>query len=347
VQEQRIASTRLADGTEVAYATAGSGPLLLFVGGWLSHLEHSWALPAERAFLTGMAHGRTLVRYDRPGCGLSGPAPEPTLDREVAALSAVVDAVRAERRSDGPIDVVASSLGVPVTLRWAAENPDDVRRLVLFGGWTVGPDLSEPDVREHVIGLVGTHWGLGSDVLTEIFAPDAAAGTRSALATYQQQCCSGSFAASLLRLCHELDVSDSLEEVAAPTLVLRRQGDRAAPDEQSRMIAERLPSATMRVLPGRSHLPYIGEVAPVVAEIRAFLGLPGPGRREGRVLTDRQREVAELVSQGLTNREIGTRLGITERSAEGHVERIRLRLDARSRAQIAAWWAGEGSPAAG
>ena len=58
-------------GLEVAFATAGHGPPLLFVGGWLSHLELSWALPAERQFLEGLAHGRTLLRYDRPGCGLS------------------------------------------------------------------------------------------------------------------------------------------------------------------------------------------------------------------------------------------------------------------------------------
>jgi DNA-binding CsgD family transcriptional regulator len=57
------------------------------------------------------------------------------------------------------------------------------------------------------------------------------------------------------------------------------------------------------------------------------------------VLTARQREVAALVSEGMTNREIGNRLGISERSAEGHIERIRHRLDVRSRAQIAAWWA--------
>jgi DNA-binding CsgD family transcriptional regulator len=55
-------------------------------------------------------------------------------------------------------------------------------------------------------------------------------------------------------------------------------------------------------------------------------------------LTGRQREVAALVTDGLTNREIGARLVISERSAEGHVERIRIRLGVRSRAQIAAWW---------
>ena len=44
------------------------------------------------------------------------------------------------------------------------------------------------------------------------------------------------------------------------------------------------------------------------------------------------------MAEGLTNREIGERLGIDERSAEGHLERIRLRLGVRSRAQVAAWW---------
>ena len=85
----------LADGTTVAYATAGSGPPLLFVGGWLSHLELSWALPAERAFLAALARGRTLVRYDRPGCGLSGDASAPTMDREIETLSAVLAAIEA------------------------------------------------------------------------------------------------------------------------------------------------------------------------------------------------------------------------------------------------------------
>ena len=333
--EQRIASVRLADGTLVAYARVGTGPPMLFLGGWLSHLELSWNLPAERAFLAGLARGRMLIRYDRPGCGLSSAVSEPTLEREVEAVSAVLWAVGAAKS----IDVVGSSLGVPIAIRWTAENPGSVRRLALYGGWVTGTHLSELRVREQVIGLVSTHWGLGSEVLTDIFAPDATAGTRAAFAEYQRQCCSGEFAAALVRLCYSLDVSADLAAIHAPTLVLHRDGDRAAPGDQSRRIAEGIASATLRTVPGRSHLPYIGDVLPVIAEIRSFLGLRAPSRSEVAVLTARQREVAALVSEGMTNREIGLRLGISERSAEGHTERIRLRLGVRSRAQIAAWWA--------
>ncbi|OLC55508.1 MAG: hypothetical protein AUH85_09110 [Chloroflexi bacterium 13_1_40CM_4_68_4] len=54
-------------------------------------------------------------------------------------------------------------------------------------------------------------------------------------------------------------------------------------------------------------------------------------------LSPREREVADLVAEGLTNREIAERLVISERTAEGHVEQIRNKLAFHSRTQIAGW----------
>jgi class 3 adenylate cyclase/CheY-like chemotaxis protein len=54
-------------------------------------------------------------------------------------------------------------------------------------------------------------------------------------------------------------------------------------------------------------------------------------------LSRRQQEVAALVGAGLTNREIAERLFIAERSAEGHVERIRNKLGVHSRTEITLW----------
>ena len=70
--EQQLGVASLEDGTAVCFAVAGKGPVAIYVPGWVSHLELGWALPAEREFYEGLADGRTLVRYDRPGCGLSG-----------------------------------------------------------------------------------------------------------------------------------------------------------------------------------------------------------------------------------------------------------------------------------
>ena len=137
--------------------------------GWLTHLELGWELPAERAFYEALAPGCRLVRYDRAGCGLSAASSRPpSLALELEQLAAVVATLGA-----GPFDLMGTSMGAPVAVAWAAAHPETVRRLVLYGGWARGAELSPPTVRNHVLGLIESHWGLGSDVLTDIFAPDA------------------------------------------------------------------------------------------------------------------------------------------------------------------------------
>jgi non-specific serine/threonine protein kinase len=55
------------------------------------------------------------------------------------------------------------------------------------------------------------------------------------------------------------------------------------------------------------------------------------------LLTRRELEVVALVAAGLTNKEIAERLFLSERTAEGHVERIRNKLGVRSRTDVATW----------
>lgn len=64
---------------------------------------------------------------------------------------------------------------------------------------------------------------------------------------------------------------------------------------------------------------------------------PSAASKTGEVLTRRQREVADLIADGCSNREIAAKLVISLRTAEGHVEKILVRLGFTSRAQIAAW----------
>jgi pimeloyl-ACP methyl ester carboxylesterase len=256
------------------------------------------------------------------------------MELELEALAAVVEAVGAER-----FDLLGASLGAAVAASWAAEHPDRVDRLVLYGGWARGQEIAGPTVREHVLGLVAEHWGLGSDVLADIFAPDADVATRAAFVRYQRDAAPPDIARDMLALAYEVDVTAALGRIQAPTLVVHRDRDRAAPVEQGRRLAEGIAAVRFGLLPGRSHLPFVGDVDALAAEVRRFLGLAPLRRRAVPTLTARQREVAALVADGLTNREIAARLTITERSAESHVERIRDRLGFRSRSQIAAWFA--------
>ncbi|TQK50757.1 putative ATPase [Streptomyces sp. SLBN-118] len=76
----------------------------------------------------------------------------------------------------------------------------------------------------------------------------------------------------------------------------------------------------------------LGEKAPAAG--------PGPvasAAQEAVPLTRREREVAALIAQGLSNKQIATKLVISPRTAEGHVEHILVKLGFTSRAQIAAW----------
>jgi non-specific serine/threonine protein kinase len=61
------------------------------------------------------------------------------------------------------------------------------------------------------------------------------------------------------------------------------------------------------------------------------------GLADGGLLSRREREVAAMVASGMTNKQIAQRLFIAERTAEGHVERIRNKLGVRSRTEVATW----------
>jgi predicted ATPase/DNA-binding CsgD family transcriptional regulator len=62
-----------------------------------------------------------------------------------------------------------------------------------------------------------------------------------------------------------------------------------------------------------------------------------PPREKQVPLTRRERQVAALVSSGRTNRQIGRMLGISEKTAEVHLQHVMAKLEARSRAEVAAW----------
>lgn len=332
--EQRLGVAGLGDGTAVHYAVVGSGPAAIFVSGWLSHLELGWALPAERAFYEGLGDGRTLIRYDRPGCGLSGPTSRTdVVDLELEVIAAVATAEGVER-----FDLVATSFGAPLAVRWAARHPESVARLVLYGGWVEGAAVATPAVQQHVLGLIDEHWGFASDVLTEIFTPDADPGFRAMFARYQRESTTAAMAHRLLQACYDVDVSADLAHITAPTTVIHRRDDRAAPLAEGERLAAGIAGATMTVLPGRTHFPFAAGTEEVLDAIRDGLGLPKRERAKPTTLTPRQMEVAALVAQGFSNRQIADELVITERSAESHVERIRTRLGFRSRAQVAAWY---------
>jgi len=298
VPRQQIRFCATPAGVRVAYATAGRGPALVVPAAWLSHLELSWEDPAVRAFYAPLAAHRTVVRYDKPGCGLSDPWPgRQTIETDLEVLAAVADQLRLDR-----LELLGISMAAPVAVAFAAHHPERVGRLVLYGGYASGRQVASAGVAAAMVDLVKAHWGLGSDVLADIFLPDASAEARAHFARLQRGSAPAGVAAELLAECYELEVEGLLDQVAAPTLVLHRREDRAIPYRLGRDLAARIPGARLVSLAGRSHLPYAGDAAAVAGRDPGVPGAAGghaatrgaspaggrahrpaaPGRRAGR-----------------------------------------------------------------
>ena len=81
-----------------------------------------------------------------------------------------------------------------------------------------------------------------------------------------------------------LSAWDVLGAVRQPVLLLQRRDDPVVRVEQARAAAQRLPSATLVELDGAEHIPWLGETAEILAQIRTFVGAPPPAPRTERVL---------------------------------------------------------------
>jgi pimeloyl-ACP methyl ester carboxylesterase len=83
----------------IAYQTAGEGQIdLVFVPGWVSHVEYAWEERSVAPFLERLASFSRLILMDRRGTGLSDPVEKlPTLEERMDDLRAVMDAAGSER----------------------------------------------------------------------------------------------------------------------------------------------------------------------------------------------------------------------------------------------------------
>jgi pimeloyl-ACP methyl ester carboxylesterase/DNA-binding CsgD family transcriptional regulator len=325
-------------GRRVAYEVRGDGPALVVPVWWVSHLELQWQEPAFRDFWDAVADGFTLVRYDRLGVGLSDrglTAADIGLEPDVETLHALVDHLGLDRCT-----LVAGSSGGCTAIAFAARFPERVDRLVLFGVFADGAAIAPPEVRESLVSLVRSHWGLGSRVLADVFLADASAGELVWLARLQREAADADTAAALFELVYRLDVRAELARVEAPAIVLHRRRDRTIPYALGREVAAGLPAGTLVPLDGTEHFPWRGDSASVVRAVRSFLGVEAQAAAPVPVgdhdLSRRELEVLRLVARGLSDAEIAEQLVVSPHTVHRHVANIRRKLGQASRAAAVA-----------
>lgn len=317
----------------VAYSVVGSGPPLVFLLGWVSHLGVLWEMPSHRRFVESLARQHTVIRFDKLGCGLSDRTRRVfSLESELEVLNALITHLGLKRYA-----LLGSCEGGQVAAAFAARNPDAVNALLIYGSCARGGDLAPEPIRRSVLSMVRAHWGLGSRVLADIWLPGAPAGTADDFARLQRAAATAETAAALLEMFYRIEVDSVLPAIRVPTLVLHRRGSRAVRFELGRELAALIPGAQLAELDGRLQ-PIDAEGGDVTAAaILGFLRDQAGQASNGARLTDRERQVAALIAEGLTNAEIGRVLGVSVRTVDAHVEHVRAKLGMRARTQIAVW----------
>jgi pimeloyl-ACP methyl ester carboxylesterase/DNA-binding CsgD family transcriptional regulator len=312
----------------------------------LSHLEFDWTSPVWRHWLLELARYHTLVRYDERGCGLSDWDVEDfSLDAWVQDLEMVVDALGLER-----FPLLGLSQGGPIAITYAVRHPEKVSHLILYGSYARGRfkrNLSPEQMEEveTLLKLMKVGWGRDNPAFRQVFTtllmPEATAEQMRRLNELQRLSASPENAVRFRYTFYSIDVSDLASRVTVPTLVLHVRGDAAVPFEESRRLAALIPGARFVPLEGNNHILLESEPAwsRFLAEVRSFIGTeatepePAPAPQPFPELTGREREILELIAQGLNNTQIAQRLVISPKTVRNHITNIFSKLQVTDRAQ--------------
>jgi pimeloyl-ACP methyl ester carboxylesterase len=292
-------------GVNIAYQQAGQGSIdLVFVPGWVSHIEHAWEEPSLAPFLERMARFSRLILLDRRGTGLSDPVEQlPTLEERMDDVRAVMDAAGSERAF-----LFGISESGPMCVLFAATHPQRTAGLILCNTFACGvghddyPWTLTPRQWDTVRTTIATSWGTG--ITPRLFAPSRADDEAfvRAWGRFERRAVSPGAMNKILDMAMDTDVRHVLPSIHTPTLVIHRTGDSAIHVGSGRYLAEHIPAAKLVELAGVDHFPWVGNSDAILDEVELFVTGARRAAEPDRVLAtvlftdivDSTRRAAEL-----------------------------------------------------
>lgn len=330
------------DGVRLAYAKLGTGPPVLKIGSWVSNVEFDATSAVWKPWLAELSRDNTLLRYDPRGCGLSDrDVTDFTLDAWVRDLETVADAAGLAH-----FTLLGMSQGGAIAIAYAAKHPERVDKLVLYGAYARGVlqrgnQLRQREELDATTKLIELGWGRENpafrQMFTSLFLPDGTPEEVDSFNRLQQVSASPEGASAMVRGFADINVQALAPQVRCPTLVLHAHGDARVPFDEGRLMASLIPGARFVPLQSRNHVLLVHEPAwqTLADELHAFLekpsipidALPFPE------LTQRERELLDLIAEGRDNDDIARRLGVSNKTVRNHITRIFAKLDVPTRAQ--------------
>jgi pimeloyl-ACP methyl ester carboxylesterase len=259
----------------IAYQVTGDGPFdLVYVPGYVTHMELQWRLPGFAEFLADLGSFCRLIRFDKRGTGMSDPVSgAPNLETRMDDVRAVMDAVGSRRAA-----FYGLSEGAAMSILFAATYPERTGALVLRSCcprtlWA--PDFpwgrSESAYQREVdqeLQVYGSR-AEARDAVRALGMQDE--DEIEAFIDYIRYGASPGMLEALYRMNKEIDIRDVLPTVHVPALVLHGSEDRLVPVEIGEYTARRLPSARFVELEGIGHMALRAGGSRLQAEIQRFL----------------------------------------------------------------------------
>ena len=333
---------KAANGLTIAWAMAGSGPALVHCI-WAGKLTFRLVLGRVLEGYSSLGRGRTVVHYDGRGTGLSDRnVDDISVETAVEDLEAVVAAAGLDRFA-----IIAAENSCHPAIHYAARNPERVTRLILTGGYARGHMLRnlppETLAKGKAIlaaleaGLTDGNPGFRLLNLAHQF-PSATPAEIAAFEEYYRATVSGRDIGRFTRSVATSDVSASATLIRCPTLVIHSRGDVRNPLEEGRRLATLIPGARFLPVDSENHfvLPSEPAFAEVVRVMCEFLDGDSPDGGQHKPFPDlspRQRDVLELLAQGLDNLQIAARLALAEKTVRNTITPLFQKLSVESRPQ--------------
>ena len=325
----------------LAYQVFGDGPqTILFVGGFVSHLELLWEEPQLARFLRQLSKSARVVLFDKRGVGLSDRVGySPTAEETMEDILVILNAVECETAV-----LMSVSEGGPVAIMFAATYPNRASHLILYGTmpkWIRSYDYPWALSRSQYdrwLGLMVDNWGTA--VSLDHFAPSRAedAVFQAWWAKMLRQAATPGSMKDVLEVLRDMDVRPVLPHVHLPTLILHRRGDKAVPLAGGRFLAHHLPNSHFVELNGQDHWWWVGDATAILREIEQFLAntaavtAPSPPSLV-ESLTERETDVLQLLATGYTNQQIADELVLTVGTIKTYTSHIYGKLGVANRTQ--------------
>jgi class 3 adenylate cyclase len=254
----------------IAYQVFGEGAVdLVFVPGFVSHIENYWDEPNFARWLRRLGNFSRVIMFDKRGTGLSDQVSElPGMDQRMDDVRAVMDAVGIKRAA-----IFGISEGGSLATLFAASHPERSQALIIYGGFAQFSDwIPTQEAMESLFQYIDKSWGSGEGWLK--FAPtkEGDLAFQQWWGKFERLGASPGAVTTLMRMNSQIDITEILPSVNVPTLVIHRKDDLLVRVEAGRLLAERIPEAKYVELSGADHLPFVGENSDrILDEMEHFL----------------------------------------------------------------------------